>query len=251
MSNINDFFTNANKVSISDVDFEQTHNYLTAIKAFARTTYKSVYVIDYEKKGFEYVSDNPLFLCGYTPEQIKQMGYAFYFKHVTPSDIDLLLRINTVGFEFYDKLPVEEKLKYILSYDFKLVNQDDKAILINQKITPLFLTKGNKVWKALCIVSISNAQESGNIKIYKRGDSKVFKYDLEGGFWSTQDGIKLSKREKEILQHAARGLKINEIADAIFVSPDTIKFHRRKLFDKLEVSNMTEAISFVTNNKLI
>ena len=63
MVDVNDFFSFKNTVNnISENDQKQTENYLEPIKAFSRTTYKSLYVIDYEKKGFEYVSDNPLFL---------------------------------------------------------------------------------------------------------------------------------------------------------------------------------------------
>ena len=55
MNNINDFFSSQNIVTnISENVHKQTANYLEAIKAFARTTYKSIYVIDYQKKGFEY-----------------------------------------------------------------------------------------------------------------------------------------------------------------------------------------------------
>jgi len=79
----------------------------------------------------------------------------------------------------------------------------------------------------------------------------VFKYNLEGDYWKTEEKIKLSPREKEILRFSARGYTINEVAEVIFVSPDTVKFHRKKLFNKLEVNNVTEAISFATNNKLI
>ena len=93
MADINDFFSLRNTVnSITNKELEQTLNYLEPIKAFARTTYKSIYVIDYQKKGFEYVSENPLFLCGHTAEEVKEMGYSFYFKYVTKPDLDLLLR---------------------------------------------------------------------------------------------------------------------------------------------------------------
>ena len=61
--NVNDFFSLKNSINaISEEDINQTKNYLAPIRAFARTTYKSIYIIDYEKKGFEYVSENPLFL---------------------------------------------------------------------------------------------------------------------------------------------------------------------------------------------
>lgn len=252
MTDINDFFSLRNTVNnLSNDEFKKTANYLEPVKAFARTTYKSIYIIDYQKKGFEYVSDNPLFLCGHTAEEVKEMGYAFYFKYVIKADLDLLLKINTIGFDFYDKIPVEERIFHTISYDFHLKNQDGKTILINQKLTPMFLNNEGKIWKAICLISLSNEQESGNIKIYKKGDNKIFKYDLEGDFWKKTEKIKLSNREKEVLHFSIRGYTIGEIAETIFVSPDTVKFHRRNLFKKLEVANISEAISFATNNKLI
>lgn len=252
MEDIDNFFSQKNTVNgISEDEIVQTNDYLEPIKAFARTTYNSIYVVDYQKKGFDFVSENPLFLCGHTGEEVKEMGYLFYFKYVLKQDLDLLLKINTVGFEFYDKIPATERKYHTISYDFHLKNQEGKIILINQKLTPLFLTNDGKIWKAICIVSLSNEQRSGNIKIFKKGDNKIFKYDLEGNFWKSEEKIKLSDREKEVLSFSIRGFTINEIADAIFVSPDTVKFHRRKLFDKLGVNNISEAVAFATNNKLI
>lgn len=252
MPNENDFFTSRNTVNnISDSEIRQNMNYVEAIKAFARTTYKSIYIIDYEKKGFEYVSENPLFLCGHTAAEVQEMGYAFYFKYVIKDDLDLLLKINTIGFDFFENIPIEQRIYHTISYDFHLKNPDGKTILINQKLTPVYLTQSGKIWKAICIISLSSEKESGNIKIYKKGDNKVFKYDLEGNFWKSMEKIKLTDREKEVLQFSIRGYTIGEIADAIFVSPDTVKFHRRKLFIKLEVANISEAISSATNNKLI
>ncbi len=212
---------------------------------------KSLYVIDYKDRGFDYVSDNPLFLCGNTADQVKEMGYAFYFKHVIASDLQLLLKINTIGFEFYDRVPVEDRKDYTISYDFHLINKKGEKTLINHKMTPLFLTKEGKLWKAMAIISLSSEKESGNINVYKRGGNKVFKYDLDGEFWKETDLIKLTSREVEILQYSTRGYTINEVANAIFVSPDTVKFHRKKLFEKLEVTNISEAIAYATNNKLI
>ena len=247
-----DFFSSRNTVRKISKDTEQQLNgYLTSIEAFARTTYKSIYVIDYQKKGFEYVSENPLFLCGHTADEVREMGYAFYFKYVPKEDLDLLLTINTVGFDFYERIPIEERLNYTIAYDFKLKNSDNKSILINQKLTPLFLTSDGKIWKSICIISLSSEDHSGNIKIYKKGDSQIWEYDLDGGFWKTREQVRITNREREILQFSVRGYTIGEIAETIFISPDTVKFHRRKLFEKLEVSNISEAIAHATNNRLI
>ena len=252
MAGVNDFFSFKNAVdNLSNEDQKQAINYLESIDAFARTTYKSLYVVDYKEKGFDYVSDNPLFLCGNTAEEVKEMGYAFYFKHVTEEDLNLLLKINEIGFEFYDKVPQEKRKDYTISYDFHLINKEGEKTLINQKMTPLFLTEEGKLWKAIAIVSLSSETEAGNIRVSKKGGDKIYHYDIDGGFWKETEIIKLTSREKEILQHSTRGYTIIQIAEALFVSPDTIKFHRKKLFEKLDVTNISEAIAYATNNKLI
>jgi DNA-binding CsgD family transcriptional regulator len=249
---LNSFFDSRNTISgLTDQERSQKSDYLEPIKAFARATYTSIYVIDYLKQGFEFVSENPLFLCGNTAEQVLEMGYTFYFNHVPKLDLDLLLKINSVGFDFYEKIPLDERIFHTISYDFHLKNQEGKLILINQKLTPMFLTDSGKIWKAICIISLSSERKSGNIRIYKNGENKEYRYNLDHNFWETSQKTTLSKREIEVLQLSTRGYTINEIADAIFVSPDTVKFHRRKLFEKLEVTNISEAIVYATNNKLI
>ncbi len=252
MANVNSFFNSKNTVrELTKNVIDQTSNYIEAIKAFSRTTYSSLYVIDYEKKGFDYVSDNPLFLCGHSPEEVEEMGYEYYFKYVPEEDLDLLLTINTVGFDFYEAIPIEERKDYTISYDFLLKTKEGKSILINQKLTPMFLNEEGKVWKALCVVSLSTKSNSGNITIYKNGSNVISEYDLKANHWRTLEKVKLTNREKEIIQYSIRGYSIKEIAEKIFVSPDTVKFHRKKLFEKLDVTNISEAIRYVTNNKLL
>lgn len=252
MANINSFFSFNNTVGdLTDKDIHQTTNYLEVIEAFARTTYQSIYVIDYETRGFEYVSENPLFLCGKSAKEVTTMGYNFYFTYVPENDLDLLVKINTIGFDFYEQIPLEERKSYSISYDFHLKNDEGKVILINQKLTPLFLTESGKVWKAICFVSLSTQQESGNITITKKDGSEKIIYDLATDCWKTLPKIELSEREKEILQYSIRGYSITEISEKIFVAPDTVKFHRRKLFEKLGVANIHEAISYATIHKLL
>jgi len=53
----------------------------------------------------------------------------------------------------------------------------------------------------------------------------------------------LSKREREIMAHVARGMSNAEIADALFVSVGTVKWHVNNIFSKLDVKNRTSAIN--------
>lgn len=242
-----------NKIkATSDADKLQFSNYLEVVKSFAKMTYQSVYVIDYEEMKFEYVSINPLFLCGYSPEEVLAMSYEFYFKNVPEEDLALLNLINNAGFDFYDKLPTKDERKsYSISYDFHLKGKYDKPILINHKLTPLFLNEKGAVWKSLCIVSISHNQMAGNVIINKEGSDVLWELDLSRGVWIAKDKPKLKDKELEILRLYAQGLTINQIAEKMFVSPDTIKYYRRKIFETFNVKNFTEALSFAIDNKII
>ncbi len=246
-----DLFTFKNTVNaVSKTDEAQLSNYLDSIKAFARITYSSIYVIDYYRKDFDYVSQNPLFLCGLSSEEVRSMGYGFYFKYVAEQDVELLDIINKVGFEFYDTIPPDKRLSYSISYDFHLQNDKGNIFLVNHKLTPIFLTETGKIWKAICIISLSNNKESGNIYIYEQNENRCWHYNLQGEFWEIKERIILSEREREILLLSIQGYTINEVAEKLYVTASTIKFHRRNLFDKLGVSNMAEALAFATNNKL-
>lgn len=52
----------------------------------------------------------------------------------------------------------------------------------------------------------------------------------------------LTDREQDVLKAIAEGKKTAEIADELFVSCNTVEFHRKRLFRKLGASNMAELI---------
>jgi DNA-binding NarL/FixJ family response regulator len=50
----------------------------------------------------------------------------------------------------------------------------------------------------------------------------------------------LTPREGQIAQLAAQGIRYNELAKQLKISPHTVKNHLRRVFEKLEVSSRTE-----------
>jgi len=57
-------------------------------------------------------------------------------------------------------------------------------------------------------------------------------------------GPDLSAREREVLELVAKGLTNTQIAEALSVSENTVKFHLQNIFQKLGVSNRTEAAAY-------
>ena len=61
----------------------------------------------------------------------------------------------------------------------------------------------------------------------------------------------LTDGEKSVLTLSIQGYTMREIADKICLSPDTVKKYRQRIFEKLDVRNISEAIAEATNDKLI
>jgi DNA-binding NarL/FixJ family response regulator len=63
--------------------------------------------------------------------------------------------------------------------------------------------------------------------------------------------IKLTPREKEILQLLAKGLNTKAIAEKLFVSEYTVSNHRANLLRKLSAQNVAELIRKAADLKLL
>jgi DNA-binding CsgD family transcriptional regulator len=249
---VNDFFKPIDlKSNPSPNDYKLISPYIKSAEAFSRLTYQSVYIIDYYKRGFAYVSDNPLFLCGKTPKQVLSEGYYFYLENVPQKDLEMLLEINLAGFGFYAGIPTSERLKYTISYDFHIRQQNKHLLLINHKLTPFLLDRDSNIWMALCVASISPGNKVGNVIIKKAGEANFFEYDFGGKKWEERNIISLNAQEKEILLLSCQGLNMNEIAEKMYLTANTIKFHRKNVFKKLKVMNIAEAIARASTYKLL
>lgn len=245
------FFNSLNNVEgITEKDYRDVDFYIRAVESIARVSYNSVYIIDYNRQNFLYVAPNPLFLCGRSAEEIKEMGYNFYSDLVPEDELKMLLKINSIGFRFFNNRPVEERSLFSISYDFHIRHKDD-YVLINHKLTPLAMAPNGHMWLAVCYVSISNHDRPGNIEVHKLAESDFWRYDMDLDRWILTEAVRLTDREKEVLLLSATGMTVESIAQKLHRSVNSIKTRRRAIFDKLDVRSISEAIAFATNYKLI
>ena len=63
--------------------------------------------------------------------------------------------------------------------------------------------------------------------------------------------IELSKREKEVLNLLAKGNSYDAIAEELFISKNTIKFHLKNIYVKLQVNSNIEAITKANKENLL
>lgn len=250
-THVNNFFIASNSVyNITDKDYQKIDLLVNAAKAFARSTHQCVYIIDYFKQNFLYVSENLAYWCGQPAEKIRDFGYKFYLDYVPEKEQQMLLEINKKGFNLFNEIPIAERPDYTISYDFH-IRHGKKLRLVNHHLTPIVLTKDGRIWLALCTLSMSARNTPGYIILKKSGSKAYYEYSLDKHKWIKKEGITLSEAERDVLTLSAQGYTMNDIAEKLCKSVDTIKACKRALFAKLDVKNIAEALSYATNYKLL
>lgn len=249
MTQIYDFFIDKNRVDgITEADYERVWPKIEAVAAAARTSPNSICIIDYFKRNFLYVSENPLL----APIGLKDMGYAQYLNHVPKEEQAMLLEINRAGFEEFSRLPLADKMQFVISYDFHFI-QNGRSRMVNHRLTPLELNSKGQLWLALCSLSISPRKDFGNARMWrvtKYGNGivdnrDVREYSVADGKWHDSVPVVLTETEQNLLVMSAQGYTTEEIADRLFRSVDTMKYHRKKLFRKLGVETICAALAAV------
>ncbi|MEG1617340.1 MAG: LuxR C-terminal-related transcriptional regulator [Bacteroidales bacterium] len=231
---------------VSEPLYDQIHSYVQILDGVSRITNQSISLIDFFKGEILYVSNNPLFLCGLTPKEVQELGPEFNRRYVPEKDIEYLSRVTQLWFEFIVEKPLEERKYYSLRLDYHL---DHKPICVS--MTPVFLSKDGKPWLLICNAIISTHSETGHATIFKYNSLTEWSFSETSQKWIENERLLLRDIEEEVLRLAIQGKKENEICQLIYRSKDGLKSIKRKLFQKMEVSNITEAVSYAISRGLI
>jgi DNA-binding NarL/FixJ family response regulator len=95
-----------------------------------------------------------------------------------------------------------------------------------------------EVYAAIIAVAFLALGVWAGARLFRREPPAPFEINVDA-----LQSLGISDREREVLELLAAGRSNKEIAQRLDVSPNTIKTHVARLFEKLSVSRRTEAIS--------
>ena len=81
--------------------------------------------------------------------------------------------------------------------------------------------------------------------------ARMYPKYLSKKIYSQDEKIKLTKSEKEIIGLISNGMSNSEIGEYLNIKIDTVKFHIKNIYSKLNVKNRTMAISVGKELKII
>jgi len=103
---------------------------------------------------------------------------------------------------------------------------------------------------AQLIEAIKEAHEGGSpmSSSIARKVVNLFRKNLSGRM---ESDVHLTKRETEILTGLSNGHSYISVAETLFISVDTVRYHIRNIYQKLEVHSQSEAVSKAIRKGLI
>ena len=81
--------------------------------------------------------------------------------------------------------------------------------------------------------------------------SKVLKMFKQQSPYVAKNAFDLTDREKEILQRLVEGMSYKLIADACFISADTVNGHIKNIYKKLQVHSKSEAVVKAIRGRIV
>jgi DNA-binding CsgD family transcriptional regulator len=208
----------------------------------------SVYVIDFHKQCFYFVSDHDLFLSGFSPDDVLKMNYDFFSKIVHPDDLQLFIDIHRAILQYLSDPDSNCLWIDYFAFNVRLQNHG-LPLMVYHKISPLFINGYARM--AICHLSSSVIHKSGNLGIFFGDRKKYSLYSFKKQQWMQKEQPYLTSREKDILKLAKQGKNSKEIAEILCVSGKTIRNTETSLYQKLDVHSVLEAVIFATNHRMI
>lgn len=212
------------------------------------------YIFNFENLKMDYVNDSIKDVLGIEseeftvekvfeimhPEDLASMNEKealvvdFFFNKIHPDDLFSYKTIYVMRFKHTDGTykTILHQVSVISASDDGKIQQ---VIGVHTDITYLNIPINHNVsFVSLKKPSYHYSKNSGNYSIILENNSSLEKTSFKDIF---------SKREKEIINLISKGIKFNEIAKLLFVSPHTINTHKKNILKKSGCKNTPELIA--------
>lgn len=188
----------------------------------------------------EFVSDDMVKVLGYTKEEF---DIDLMMSIIHSDDLPYFLDFERSVVEFKTKLTTEQLLKYKTRYDYRIRKKNGDYIRVLQQSTTIQADEGAVIRNLIVHTDISHLKTDPKMELSFIG--------LEGepSFINVKPQVKyikqtqvLTKREREVLALISKNKTTEEIAEALFISPQTVSTHRKNIMAKAETSSALELV---------
>jgi len=269
MSNPNAFFEQLNEdirknpFDLNTIDYSILDKHKENLKLIASTNRSVVCIFDLLKKENVFISESLPSIIGDIPFDSDHEAFILFKSKMHPDDRELLFENAGIAFKYFMSQPIDQRKNLKMVIEYRVQNANGEYVRLIDQFQMLEMDGCGCPWLSLCISDMSpNQEQYDGIRCqmidfinYEVKDVK-FKV-IKNKLASTEiaekasKGIKLTKREVEILGLIANGLLSKEISEKVQISLNTVNRHRQNILEKLNANNSIEALKLATQLGLI
>ncbi len=225
--------------------------YIEFAELVSKTRHNFMFIVDLEHHKFLHYSKCSMQETLVENDKVYEKGFSYLSDFITETDLQLLKTAFSQMPKHYELLPSDLKKDYSI------------FVIIPAKVTK----KPCKVFCKLSFLSFSDSYipqlAFGEARLVKDtyptqimagvlGSKYFYNYTSgEGSGYDAVSFVELSADERKMLSLSMQGRSLNEIADIMAKSTNTIKFYRRQIFYKFGVNNISEAIAYALENTVM
>lgn len=234
--------------AVPDDEYVLFEHMYDILDATVRLTNACMFVIDFSKNELVYRSKNLIFVDEATMKDFQRDCPNPYWSLIVEDDFDILVKTRKAYYEVVDKFSHEDKLNHTVVTDYRIMLRN-RPFTITQKFSPLAIREDGSLWLGLFLITHSPNKKCEHIALFGKNFRYVYDFNCRR-FVTFMENMNLTKMEKAILSMSAKGLTTEQIAEELCRSVNTIKTHKKRLFKKLHVQSIAEALTFVSNYNL-
>lgn len=220
---------------------------LATAAAFSRLIYQQVCISDIQTQRTWKIPN-------WQPDNVLKSIAAQDYKEVMDTVVDrernLYREIVSQCFAVGNELDLRKNHTVTFSFSLHSI-VDGEEQLLTHFATPISYDDNGVQHYVLSLRQPAIYREPGNFIYIANG--KRMEYDFESHSWHPLSSVNLdlTRNERRMLILSARGYTLEDIALELERSVDTVKLYRRRVFEKLRVTNITEALYAAMRYQLI
>lgn len=215
-----------------------------------------VLIINHLESTYEYCSKNVKNLLGYTAEEMCEGGVPLGLSFVEEKHAivfqDFVLQAMFENMQLHKR--GDELKKIRLSYNFRTKRKDGKIIWLLQHMSFIETDdEGGALMSMVFMTDVSHMKKDDMIdfSVSRLNESGCFQPIFTTSFPKKSEKIEFSTREYEIISLINKKYSSDKIADALFISKNTVSTHRKNILSKLKVKNNSELLETLKTRGLL
>ncbi|RIW18353.1 LuxR family transcriptional regulator [Algoriphagus lacus] len=204
---------------------------------------------DYRNLNLAFFTGNVEQLSGYPESMFRNKGMETSFTMIHPDDRPELFRFQKIVFDAFHSLSIQERHTFEFSYTTRWVHRTSQDVIwMTSKVRPYVIDEaGNFIMDLHIIVQLITPPKAKNYdwnySYTKEDGAKIFVSKNS----PIDKAIKLTTKEKEIVDLILEGKESKEISELLNISVNTVATHRKNILRKLGARNVGEMVKILAS----